>query len=628
MCGIAGYIYRDRERIANRSQIQRMTDTIRHRGPDSDGFFVEKNVALGMRRLSIIDLDTGDQPISNEDGRLQVVFNGEIYNHAELRAALTSKGHIFKTASDTEVIVHLYEEYGDDCVQHLRGMFAFALYDKVNERLMVARDRMGQKPLYYAHQPDALLFGSEIKCLKEWPSLPLEHDIEAIHHYLTLQYIPDPMSAYKAIRKLPAAHYMVWHNGALDIRRYWDIDYTPKHTCSEQELHEQLRAAMEDAVRIRMISDVPLGAHLSGGIDSSLIVAMMANMSDRPVKTFSIGFEEEAFSELKHARIIAERYNTEHHEFNVSYGDIPQIMERIVDACDEPFADSSALPMYYLSELTRQHVTVALNGDGGDELFGGYQRYRLDRFANHYARLPRWLTQKIIPAIANRLPEPVNVPIESNYVAGIRRLQQVADIQPGASIVRWGSYFNEAMKRELWRPERYETLRNADSASILCESFHAANATSFLDRTLYTDSTNYLPGDLLVKADRMTMAHSLEGRSPFLDHKLIEWAARLPEHQKLQGSNHKRILKEAFPDLLPTSITQRAKQGFGIPIGEWFRGPLKNWSQEILLNPQSNISSLFNDTELKRLTNEHALGKTDHSKRIWTLVNLELWLSR
>jgi asparagine synthase (glutamine-hydrolysing) len=605
-----------------------MTDAIRHRGPDSDGFFVKDNVALGMRRLSIIDLETGDQPIANEDGSIHVVFNGEIYNHVELRAMLRQKGHTFATQADTEVIVHLYEEYGEECLSHLRGMFAFALWDGPRERMMLARDRMGQKPLYYAERPEALIFGSEIKCLKQWPDLPLDIDYEAIHHYLTLQYIPDPWSGYSNIKKLLPAHYAIWESGTFRTQRYWDIAYQPKLDLPEEELHSQLRAEFEDAVRVRMISDVPLGAHLSGGIDSSLVVAMMANMSDRPVKTFSIGFKEEAFSELKHARIIAERYSTEHHEFNVSYGDIPQIMERIVDACDEPFADSSALPMYYLSELTRQHVTVALNGDGGDELFGGYQRYRLDRFANHYARLPRLLTQKLIPAIANRLPEPVNVPIGSNYIAGIRRLQQVADIQPGASIVRWGSYFNESMKRKLWRPERYETLKNTDSASILCASFSAADATSFLDRTLYTDSTNYLPGDLLVKADRMTMAHSLEGRSPFLDHKLVEWAARLPESQKLHGGNHKRILKEAFPDLLPSSITQRAKQGFGIPIGEWFRGPLKTWSQDILLDPQSNINGLFQDSVLERLTDEHALGKTDHSSRIWTLINLELWLSR
>jgi asparagine synthase (glutamine-hydrolysing) len=626
MCGICGFIHPDRNRPADRVVLERMNSRIHHRGPDSDGFFLRNHVGLAMRRLAIIDLDTGDQPISNETGDLQLVFNGEIYNYTELRQSLESKGHVFKTQADTETIVHLYEEYGADCVQHLRGMFAFALWDETRERLMLARDRMGQKPLYYAQLPDALVFGSEIKCLAEWPGMPLDIDHEAIHHYLTLQYIPDPWSGYKAIRKLPPAHTLIWEKGNLDIARYWDMAYTPKHDLPEAELCEQLRDTFEEAVRIRMISDVPLGAHLSGGIDSSLVVAAMARHASQPVRTFSIGFEEEAFSELAFARSIADRFSTEHHEFKVTYGDVPQMMQRIAEACDEPFADPSALPMYYLSELTRQHVTVALNGDGGDELFAGYQRYRLDQFANLYARLPRALTQRLIPAVANLLPEPVNRPIEANPIAGIRRLQQVADTRSCASIARWGSYFSESMKAELWRPEWIEKLQQSNSETLLCEAFHSIDANSFLDRTLYADSTNYLPGDLLVKADRMTMAHSLEGRSPFLDHELVNWAARLPESLKLRGKTHKYLLKKAFADDLPDSILHRSKQGFGIPVGAWLRGPLAGWARETLLDTDSSTHTYFRTDTVERLVNEHASARADHGKRIWTLLMFELWL--
>ncbi len=605
-----------------------MTRVMTHRGPDSEGYHVQDGVALGMRRLAIIDLATGDQPITNEDGSIVLVMNGEIYNFRELRAELAGRGHVFSTQADTEVIVHLYEEHGDDCVQHLRGMFAFALWDTRRRRLLLARDRMGQKPLYYANHGGSLCFGSEIKCLRQWPGLPADIDMEAIHHYLTLQYIPDPLSAYKAIRKLPPAHRLVCENGQLRCERYWDIAYGPKHTTPDAELAAELRDRFTEAVKLRLISDVPLGAHLSGGIDSSLVVAAMARTSDAPVKTFSIGFEEESFSELSHARTVAERYGTEHHEFTVSYGDIPDMMAAIVRACDEPFADSSALPMYYLSELTRQHVTVAMNGDGGDELFAGYQRYLLDRYANLYARLPGWITGRAVPAVADRLPEPVNIPIERNVVAGLRRLQQVAETPACASLVRWGSYFSEPMKTALWKPEFLAGLQQSDSAQWLCEAFNRAEADSFLDRTLYTDSTNYLPGDLLVKADRMTMAHSLEGRSPFLDHELVNWAARLPCRLKLKGRSQKHILKTAFAEWLPASILHRPKQGFGIPVGAWFRGPLGGWISGLLSDPAGPLQGWFRAEALQRILDEHARGKQDHGKRLWTLAVLSEWLSR
>ncbi|MCE9613656.1 MAG: asparagine synthase (glutamine-hydrolyzing) [Lentisphaerae bacterium] len=625
MCGICGYINPE-GRPVDRDLLDRMNAAIRHRGPDSDGFFVRDHVGLAMRRLAILDLVTGDQPMSNEAGDIWIVFNGEIYNYPELRPQLEARGHVFRTHADTEAIVHLYEDFGDDCVQHLRGMFAFAIWDARRGRLLLARDRLGKKPLYYAQHAQGLVFGSEIKALLEVPTLPRDIDLEAINHYLTLQYVPDPLTGFQHIRKLPPAHRLIWERGALRVERYWDLPYGPKWTAPDAELAEDLRTRLREAVRLRLLSDVPLGAHLSGGLDSSLIVALMSEAASGPVKTFSIGFEEAGFSELPYARAVAQRYGTEHHEFVVSYGDVPDMMQRLARQFDEPFADSSALPLHHLSRLTRQHVTVALNGDGGDEIFAGYQRYRLDRFANLYARLPRAITQQIMPALLKSAREPVNVPIEANWVAGLKRLAQVAAITPDASIVRWGSYFDEAQKAALWRPDRRHAFSNLTSADWLAKSFRSAPATSFLDRTLYTDTTNYLPGDLLVKADRMTMANSLEGRSPFLDHMLVEWVARLPEHCKLRGSTHKYLLRAAFAEHLPPAVSNRGKRGFGIPLGAWFRGPLAAWSREVLCDPQARIGQLFDLVPVSTLVQEHTAGRTDHGKRLWTLLMLEFWL--
>jgi asparagine synthase (glutamine-hydrolysing) len=624
MCGICGQLNPD-GRPVDRAVLEAMNAAIRHRGPDSDGFLVRGHVGLAMRRLAILDLVTGDQPIGNEDGSIQVVFNGEIYNYPTLRPQLEAKGHVFRTHSDTEAIVHLYEDHGADCVKHLRGMFAFALWDSRKNRLLLARDRLGKKPLYYAEHAGSLVFASEIKALLTVPGMPRTMDLEAIHHYLTLQYVPDPLSGFSAIRKLPPAHVLIHEQGRTRIERYWDLPFEPKWTEPEADLVAGLRERVREAVRIRLLSDVPLGAHLSGGIDSSLIVALMAEAGGT-VRTFSIGFEEERFSELPHARAVAQRFGTDHHEFVVTYGDVPAQMEALAAQFDEPFADSSALPMWHLAQLTRRHVTVALNGDGGDELFAGYQRYRLDRFADAYAHLPAWFTQRLIPALLRSAREPVNVPIEANWVAGLKRLNQVAATPRGASIIRWGSYFSDPMKASLWRPDVRASFRATPSAEWLAAVYRTAPARSPLDRTLYTDITNYLPGDLLVKADRMTMAHSLEGRSPLLDHELAQWAARLPERYKQRGKLHKVLLKQAFADLLPPAIATRGKQGFGIPLGAWFRGPLAPWARDIILDPSARIASLFQPAPLAALLNAHAHGQTDHGKRLWTLLMLELWL--
>jgi asparagine synthase (glutamine-hydrolysing) len=609
----------------DRGRLEGMNTAISHRGPDSDGFYLAPGIALAMRRLAIIDLSTGDQPIANEDESLWIVFNGEIYNFPDLHEKMQQRGHIFRTRTDTECILHLYEEYGDACVEHLRGMFAFALWDARRQRLLLARDRLGKKPLYYAVRDNVFYFCSEFPgLLKGLPSRPATN-LESIDLYLSLQYIPDPLTAYKDVFKLPPAHRLVWQGGQVSLEQYWDFDYAPKHKAPEADLVEELRERLREAVRIRLISDVPLGAHLSGGIDSSVIVALMAEMSDRPVKTFSVGFEEQSFSELPYARAVANRYQTEHHEFTLTYGDIPATLERLAGHFGEPFADPSALPLYHLSKLTREHVTVALNGDGGDENFAGYSRYWLDPWAERYLRAPHFITRGLIPFVGRLLPDRNNLPVGRSLINGIKRLGQLTEIDRRASILRWGSYFSPAQRRELWKEEFSQKISPQNAQDYLASYYEAPTTGSLLDRTLYADLHTYLPGDLLVKADRMTMAASLEGRSPFLDHELVAWSARLPDRLKIQGRIGKHLLRKAFASYLPESIQARGKQGFGIPVGAWFRGPLFQWAQTILIGADSPLGGWFNRPVLQSLLLEHSGGREDHGKRLYALVMLALW---
>lgn len=599
-----------------------MTKAILHRGPDSDGFHVEPGVGLAMRRLAIVDVAGGDQPIPNEDESLWIVFNGESHNYPELYADLARRGHEFRTQSDTECILHLYEEYGDDCVHHLRGQAAIAIWDKRKKKLFLARDRMGKKPIYYTVQNGMLYFASELSALlTALPHKP-SIDLEAVDLYLSLQYIPDPRTVYQGIHKLPPAHRLTWQNGAVKLEQYWDFSYQPKHTASEDELIEELRALLKEAVKMRLIAEVPLGAHLSGGIDSSIIVALMAELSDAPVKTFSVGFEEEQFSELAYARAVAQKYSTDHHEFILQYGDIPATLETITRHFGEPFADSSAIPLYHISKMTREHVTVALNGDGGDEDFAGYQRYWLDPLANRYLKAPRFLTRGLVPSIARMLPDVSDRPVGQSLVNGLKRLHQLPEIDARASILRWGSYFSPRQRAQLWKPD---FQFNADNAqALLAERFDSA-AGSYLDKTLYTDLHSYLPGDLLVKADRMAMAASIEARSPFLDHKVVEWSARVPDQFKVKGRSGKYLLKKAFADYLPENVRNHRKQGFGIPLGAWFRGPLHSWTKELLLGSESPLVEWFEKKTLSSLLEEHRAGRNDHGKRIYALAMLALW---
>lgn len=621
MCGICGISHSDHQ-VPEQATVEAMTKAIVHRGPDSDGFHTEPGIGLGVRRLAIIDVKGGDQPIPNEDESLWIVFNGESHNFPDLYADLIKRGHEFRTHSDTECILHLYEEYGDDCVNHLRGQAAFALWDRKHRKLLLARDRMGKKPIYYTVQNGTLYFASELSALfAALPGKP-QVNLEAIDLYLSLQYIPDPLTAYQGVYKLPPANRLVWQAGVAKIERYWDFTYQPKHTASEEELIEQLRVLLKEAVKMRLISEVPLGAHLSGGIDSSIIVALMAELSNAPVKTFSVGFEEEAFSELKYARAVAHRYSTDHHEFILQYGDIPSTLETITYHFGEPFADASAIPLYHISKLTREHVTVVINGDGGDEDFAGYQRYWLDPLANTYLRAPQFLIRDLIPSMASLLPDNSNRPVGQSLVNGLKRLHQLPEIDSRASILRWGSYFSPRQRAQLWKPEFSFPPNNAQV--LLAEQFDSAKG-SFLDNTLYTDVHMYLPGALLVKADRMAMAASIEPRSPFLDHKMVEWSARLPDHLKVRGRSGKYLLKKAFADALPENVRRHRKQGFGIPLGTWFQGPLYDWSKKLLLSHAGPLNQWFNQNMMKSLLEEHHIGRVDHSKRIYALVMLALW---
>ncbi|MGA7607406.1 MAG: asparagine synthase (glutamine-hydrolyzing) [Anaerolineales bacterium] len=624
MCGICGMSYSD-NRLGNREVLQKMNAAIMHRGPDSDGFHIAEGIGLAMRRLAIIDVKGGDQPISNEDDSIWIVYNGEIYNYPEMHAELEKRGHHFKTQSDTECVIHFYEDESEACVQHFRGMFAFALWDANKHRLLLARDRLGKKPIYYTIQNGELYFCSELNGLLKALPHRSEIDLEAIDLYLSLQYVPEPRTVYKDVYKLPAAHTLVWEQGQAKVNRYWDYSYQPKLTGNEDDLAEELRVRLREAVKMRLISEVPLGAHLSGGLDSSIVVALMAELSDAPVKTFSVGFQEEEFSELPYARAVAQKYSTDHHEFTLTYGDIPATLERIIGHFGEPFADASAIPLYHLSLLTREYVTVALNGDGGDEDFAGYQRYWLDPLANLYLQAPPFLTRNLIPSIAGRLPDRSNRPVGQSFVNGFKRLEQLPRLDRRASILRWGSYFTPWQRQQLWKEEHWKNFRANNAESLLAESFDKASG-SFLDRTLYTDLHNYLPGDLLVKADRMTMAASLEGRSPFLDHDIVEWAARLPDSLKVRGRNGKYLLKKAFANDLPENVQTHGKQGFGIPLAAWFRGPLADWSRELLLGAESPLVGLFNQPALQDLINEHIQARADHGKRLYALAMLALWM--
>ena len=627
MCGICG-IVNERPGTIDRDALARANDLIRHRGPDDEGYYVDDQAGLAMRRLSIIDLSTGHQPISNPDDTAWIVFNGEIYNFQQLRPELEKSGYPFKTRTDTEVVLALYERHGLEFVTRLRGMFAIAIWDKRRKRLVLARDRIGKKPLVYARGPSSLAFASELRCLFEF-GLSRELEPKAIDLFLSLQYIPSPLTVYKCANKLPPAHILVYEKGDLRVERYWDLPLgKPSAAKDPVEAETLLRDKLTESVRLRMISDVPLGAFLSGGVDSSIVVAAMSRVSDRPVKTFSIGFEEEEFSELPYARAVAKMYGTEHTEFVVK-AEMADILPKLAWHYGEPYADSSALPSYYVARETRKFVTVALNGDGGDEDFAGYIRYFAMKAARWWDMLPKGLRAGVASSVEH-LPEG-KAPF-SLFWRAKRFVRSVAFADIAARHLKMICYFSDEDKRGLYSPEMLSRLGVSSEGELtaareyLRDAFQRAEGEDFVNRLLYADTVTYLPECLMTKMDIATMANSLEGRSPFLDHEFMELAFSLPGDWKLKGlKGHKWILKRAFRDYLPPAIRKRGKMGFGIPLGPWFRGQLKDYWRDHVLSSKALSRGYFREEALKRIFDEHQSGRRDHGYRMWALLMLELW---
>ncbi len=618
MCGIAGFAdtrhSSGSHREADFSLVHRMCEVIRHRGPDDEGIHVEAGVGLGMRRLSIIDLSTGQQPIHNEDRAVWLVFNGEIYNYRELRTELEAAGHQFYTQSDTETIVHAYEQWGEGAFARLRGMFGIALWDRRTQTLLLARDRSGMKPLHFTERGGRLYFGSEIKSLIAAGAVDREIDLEALDHYLSFLYAPRDRSLFKGVRKLPPGHFLRWKGGRIAVQQYWQIADTEPFSGSGEDAAVALRGVLADAVRSHMMSDVPLGAFLSGGVDSSIVVGLMAEASARPVQTFSIGFDEPQFDELEHARTVARHFGTDHHEFVVRPDGL-SILDRLIEHFDEPFADSSAIPTWYVSEIARRHVTVVLSGDGGDELFGGYDRYLPHPRVARFDRLPLPGARAIARAMWPLMP---------HGARGKNFLRHVARDDNGRYLDSI-SFYQPDEKAALYSHDVRHAIGSASAEDALGAQFARFAALPAHSRMMRFDFETYLPEDVLTKVDRMSMAHSIESRVPLLDNNVIDFAATLPASLKIHNGRRKHILKESVRDLLPPGIADRKKQGFGVPLGVWFRGGLSDVFSDVLRSERTRQRGYFEPAFVDRMVQEHLAGTRDHTLRLWQLMVFELW---
>ena len=619
MCGIAG-IVETGGRPADMALLRAMTTVLGHRGPDGDGFACRGPVGLGHRRLAIIDLATGDQPMASDDGAIWIVFNGEIYNFRELRRDLEAKGTRFKTSSDTEVILRAYETWGPECVRQLRGMFTFAILDERTRRLVLARDRVGIKPLFYSWDGRRLLFASELKGLLEDSTFPRELDREALGAYLTYHYVPAPRTIFTGARKLPAATTLVLSldGGEPRLAEFWRLPFAPVTGVRETEWMEGLRAHLDDAVRSHMVSDVPIGAFLSGGIDSGTVVALMAQASSTPIRTFSIGFEEADFDELAYARQIAARFGTDHHEYVVK-PDALTVLPKLIWHFDEPFADSSAIPTYYVSEITRRHVTVALSGDGGDENFAGYRRYAQaqDLDQRMKGRLPA-LLQPLLGMVSRLLPVGGPGQAYAGLLAsqGLARYHRLVTYERSETLRRLLSTDFSDLAESAADPAAFERLGSRQQAPDLVSALQ------------HIDMATYLPDDILTKVDRTSMAVSLEARVPLLDHVLMEYVATIPSDLKLRGETGKYLLKRVMADSLPSEILGRRKMGFGVPLGTWLRRELREMAWDTLLSPAARQRGIFRSSEVERLLRVHDSGRRDYSARLWALLCLELWMER
>jgi asparagine synthase (glutamine-hydrolysing) len=617
MCGIAGVVSTTRESNITEALVHQMCNQIVYRGPDDEGLYVADGAGLGMRRLSIIDLSGGHQPVFNEDRTSWIVFNGEIYNFPELRPELERRGHTFRSHCDTEVIIHLYEEMGADCVNKLRGMFAIAIYDKTKRKLTLARDRLGKKPLHYAFHRGNLYFASEIKSILAVAPELAEVNAQGLLEYLYYGYVPDPITAYSGICKLPPGHILEFQDGKIRTRQYWDIpQYNTHAPKNEEECLEELEQRLFEATKIRLISDVPLGAFLSGGTDSSTVVAMMARASSTPVKTFSIGFKKDDFNEAHWARVVAQRFNTDHHEL-ILEPDVVQTVAHLTSSLEEPFGDSSMLPTYYVSQMARQHVTVALSGDGGDEMFAGYDRYRIHDERRIFERIPGWARKFFRDQVFPRLPNSmqgrkfsynVSLPWQERYIDHLS--------------------FLPAFERDtpLLSPDFRRILNdNDDPANVLRRYFAQAPAKDPVDQLLYVDTKTYMVADILAKVDRMSMLNSLEVRVPILDHLFVEWVAGLPPEWKLRGKQQKYILRKLAERVgVPREAIYRQKQGFSLPLVHWMRNELKDMLT-ILLEPRTLERGYFDANGVRKLMDDHLVRGKTMTGRIWRLLMFELW---
>jgi asparagine synthase (glutamine-hydrolysing) len=620
MCGIVGIVDAPSEQRSR--LLRRMSDAIVHRGPDEEGFHEDARVALGVRRLAIQDVRHGHQPVHDESSNVICVLNGEIYNVHELQAMLRARGHTLASESDTECIPHLYEEFGLSFVDHLRGMFAIALWDKAQDRLVLVRDRLGKKPLYYWDAGRRLTFGSELKALLVDAALPREADPVAISHYLTYQYVPAPWSAVARVKKLPPGHMLVKTSGSTTVTAYWRLEYAAAgQPCdrTDDELVEELRERLLDSVRVRMVGERPLGAFLSGGLDSSAVVGAMSQIGTQDIKTFSIGFDEESHNELPHAARVAQRYETEHHE-RVVRPDALKVIPQLAASFDEPYADSSAIPSWYLAEMASQHVVVALNGDGGDEALGGYTRY-LRYLAGGTRRIPRPLAAGMLRVGSALRGSGGRHPLIRK--AGTAALL-LGESDPAHRYARFLSYFRPEEKFAIFTDEFASQVRAHGSYGLVDDLWSRHRGTDPINRLLAVDTHSYLPGDLLPKVDITTMSVSLEARSPFLDHQFMEWAAAIPGDRKIHDGSGKHLLKRALTGWVDDDLIHRRKQGFGIPLGDWLRGPLRSMTYDVLTDSTANSRGIFEPAGVRALLDDHMSG-TDRSAHVYALLMLELW---
>jgi asparagine synthase (glutamine-hydrolysing) len=620
MCGICGKYSPDGVQT---EEIQRMLATIAHRGPDDEGTFVRGAIGLGNRRLSIIDLQSGRQPISNEDGTVWIVYNGEIYNYPSLRRELESKGHTFRTRSDTEAIVHLYEEMGERCVEKLSGMFAFAIWDEKQQKLLLARDRIGQKPLFYSQEGTDLFFGSEIKAILALQPREPGLDPLAMHDYLSLRFISPPRTIFKQIKKLPPAHTLVFQNGQITLRQYWQLSFREKLTLSEADILEALQEQLKRTVDSHMLSDVPVGAFLSGGLDSSMIVAVLARDLGLKPQTFSIGVAESDFDETPYARIVAEQYGTIHTEERVQ-ADLINSLPKMIWHMDEP-SDPIAACMFQAARLASKHVKVVMGGDGGDELFAGFDRYVGNRYIDMYSLMPLAFRRSLMGPIIDRLPDSFTYKSMTQKLRWVHHLSMQSTAAEQYAEATCFFRFTHAGKQELYSDRLWKDLSHIDSTRSITVPFNNAEADDLLDRMLYTDFVTRLPEHSLVLTDRMTMAHGLEARSPLLDHKLVEFLAKVPANIKVQNNQPKHLMRKLAKDYLPPSILQREKQGFMFPIAYWFRADLFPFISNVLTNSHFVQEGWFKKESIANLLADHRSNRHDNHVRLWMLLNLEIW---